>query len=153
MGMFDYLQIPSEFLPKDMPEWVSELDQTVMSNAFQTKDLDNFLHLYELTKEGKLLMTRRNFDGLFFSDEPANEPEPVDYTGVINDIASRYRDAKGWEFYEATLLIYRGEFVASLPGRVSSENIIERLISAMLDERGTIGLTIYFVRDFVENPR
>jgi hypothetical protein len=97
-------------------------------------------------------MTRRNF-GDFSSDKLTDEPEPVDYTGVINAIASRYKDGKEWEFYEVTLLMYKGEFVASLPGRVSSENIIGRLIGAMLDERGTIGLTIYFVRDFVENPK
>jgi len=145
MGMFDYLQIPSEVLPKDAPQWVKELDQTKENNAFQTKDLENFLHLYELAKEGKLLMTWRNF-GDFLSDKFTDEPEPVGYTGVINAIASRYKDTKEWEFYEVTLLMYKGEFVASLPGRISSENIIGRLISAMLDEWGSLS----FIRDFVE---
>lgn len=148
MGMFDYLQIPAGFLPKDAPEWVKNLDQTKENNAFQTKDLENFLHRYELTKEGKFLVERFSLDGLFLTNEPEKEPGEVNYTGVINAIASRLVNGE-WEFYEVTLLLYKGLFVSSLKGSVSSEDIIGRLIDAMLDEWGNLS----FIRDFVENPK
>lgn len=55
MGMFDNLRVHK---PLPLNEELSQLNIKWDEEIFQTKDLENFLELYEITKDGKLKFLR-----------------------------------------------------------------------------------------------
>lgn len=106
MGMFDNL-----FVKKKLPltKELKALDVKWEELDFQTKDLENLLDTYEITKSGKLkhLWQRRaresassSFLGGYY-DVVEEEWRDVDFHGTINFYTSHCtNETKHWDFYD-----------------------------------------------------
>lgn len=77
MGMFDYIRIESHLLPISEAE---QVDIELEDAAFQTKDLECHLNMYQITPDGSLILVNEMYDDFQYRESH----KEVKYHGYLN---------------------------------------------------------------------